>query len=71
MDETYAEKAERLDRERQGHLRYAFNKRDRLQKEIDELNAYIAAEGRLYWKHRGFSVMPRIEKLRTAILNPS
>lgn len=68
MEETKREKAERLDLERQKHLRYAFDKKARLEKELQETNAYIAAEGREYWKHRGYKVMPRPEKLRDEIM---
>lgn len=57
-----------VERSRIDHLRYAISKSDRLKKELAETDAYIAAEGRLYWKARGYSVMPRIEKLRAEIL---
>jgi hypothetical protein len=68
MHETEAERQARLDRDRQKHLKYAMEKRDRLQKELQDTDEYIAHEARLYWKYRGFTVMPRIEKLRLAIL---
>ena len=68
MYETEAEKAEHLNRMRVEHLRDALKKRDELAKQLRNTDAYIEREGRLYWKHCGYSVMPRIERLRAAIL---
>jgi hypothetical protein len=57
-----------LQEERISHLIYAFNERDRLAKELAETDDFIAQEGRQYWKFLGYTVMPRLEKLRIAIM---
>lgn len=68
MHFTEKEKQERLNRERINHLAFALRKRERLEQELREIDAYIATEARQYWKYRGYTAMPRIEKLRLAIL---
>lgn len=54
-----------LDEER---LRRLFAKRDKIAAELAATDRAIAAAGREYWSARGVKAMPRVERLRAAIL---
>ena len=68
MHETEVEKQVRLQEQRKTALKHAFEVREDLVRQLADYDALIAREGRLYWKHLGFTVMPRVEKLRIAIM---
>ncbi len=49
-------------------LKRFFADKDRLEQELRAVNANINTFGRNYWTRLGYTVMPRLEKLRAAIL---
>jgi hypothetical protein len=53
---------------REARLKALFHQKQSLEQQLRETNALIQYEGNLYWQERGYTVMPRIEKLRAAIL---
>lgn len=55
-------------KERIAMLRQFFKRREELVSELRAIDANINVFGKSYWKHLGYTVMPRIEKLRLAIL---
>jgi hypothetical protein len=50
------------------NLASLFRARDEAAKALTEIDRLIALDGREYWKLQGYTVMPRLEKLRIAIL---
>jgi hypothetical protein len=50
------------------NLRQLLVEREKLHRDLQDIDARIATLGRIYWRNRGYTVMPRIEKLRDAIL---
>ncbi len=50
-----------------GQLTYDFNEKARLERELAHVNDRITKYGRQYWRSLGYTVMPRMEKLRIAI----
>ena len=68
MHETQVEKNARELAECRDMLKLFFVNKDRLESELRAVNANIDAFGRGYWTRLGYSVMPRLERLRAAIL---
>lgn len=48
-----------------------FEQRRKLETELRETDELIKEHGRCYWLLQGYTVMPRIEKLKAAILGAS
>lgn len=66
--ETETERLAREDREVEVALKVFFQDQEEAERKLTEINSAITALGRKYWKYRGYTVMPRIERLRAAIL---
>lgn len=49
-------------------LKSLIEARDNAASQLRDIDDTITLLGRRYWKKRGFTVMPRLEKLRAAVL---
>lgn len=48
-------------------LKHLLDRRDRLAKQMREVEQQLTREGRAYWQAKGLIVMPRPERLRAAV----
>lgn len=68
MHETEAERKARELKEISAMLRGFFLEKEKLEAQMKTIDGLIAQYGRGYWSRLGYTVMPRIEKLKAAIL---